>query len=73
VSLNVISILRDSYFIEFYTENEAIRAYVLISIELELKRTRLAIIIYNKYLKIIGLIDLELIPIEGYKLLVIFS
>ena len=73
MSLNVISILRDSYFIEFYTENEAIRAYVLISIELELKRTRLAIIIYNKYLKIIGLIDLELIPIEGYKLLVIFS
>jgi len=73
VSLNVISILRNSYFIEFYTENEAIRAYILISIELELKRTRLAIIIYNKYLKIIGLIDLKLIPIEGYKLLVIFS
>jgi len=73
VSLNVISILYDSYFVEFYTENEAIRAYVLISIELELKRIRLAIIIYNKYLKIIGSIDLELIPIEGYKLLVIFS
>jgi len=73
VSLNVISILRDSYFIEFYTENEAIRAYILISIELELKRTCLTIIVYNKYLKIIGLIDLKLIPIEGYKLLVIFS
>jgi hypothetical protein len=73
VSLNVISILYNSYFIEFYTENEAIRAYILISIELELKRTRLTIIIYNKYLKIIGLIDLKLIPIEGYKLLVIFS
>jgi hypothetical protein len=73
VSLNIISILRDSYFIEFHTENEAIRAYILISIELELKRIYLAIIIYNKYLKIIGLIDLKLIPIEGYKLLVIFS
>jgi len=73
VSLNIISILRDSYFIEFYTENEAIRAYVLISIELELERIRLTIIVYNKYLKIIGSIDLKLIPIEGYKLLVIFS
>jgi len=49
------------------------RAYILISIESELERTRLAIIIYNKYLKIIGSIDLKLIPIEGYKLLVIFS
>jgi len=73
VFLNVISILYNNYFIEFYTENEAIRAYILISIELELKRTYLAIIIYNKYLKIIGLIDLKLIPIKGYKLLVIFS
>jgi hypothetical protein len=73
VFLNVISILRDSYFIEFYTKNEAIRAYVFISIELEFKRTCLAMIIYNKYLKIIGLIDLELVPIKGYKLLVIFS
>jgi len=73
VFLNIISILCDSYFIEFHTENEAIRAYVLISIESELKRTRLATIIYNKHLKIIGLIDLKLIPIEGYKLLVIFS
>ena len=71
--LNIISILRDSYFIEFYTEDKAIRAYVLISIELELKRTRLTIIIYNKYLKIIGSIDLKLISIEGYKLLVTFS
>jgi hypothetical protein len=49
------------------------RAYVLISIESELKRTRLATIIYNKYLKIIGSIDLELVSIEGYKLLVTFS
>jgi len=73
VSLDVISILRDSYFIEFHAENEAIRAYILTSIESELKRTRLAIIVYNKYLKIISLIDFELIPIEGYKLLVIFS
>jgi len=73
VFLNIISILYNNYFIEFYTKDEAIRAYVLISIELELKRTRLAIIVYNKYLKIIGLIDLKLISIEGYKLLVIFS
>ena len=71
--LNIISILYDSYFIEFYAKNEAIRAYILTSIELELKRIYLAIIVYNKYLKIIGLIDLKLIPIEGYKLLVIFS
>ena len=71
--LNIISILYNSYFIEFYTENEAIRAYVFISIELELKRIYLVIIIYNKYLKIIGSIDLKLIPIEGYKLLVTFS
>jgi hypothetical protein len=49
------------------------RAYILISIELELKRTRLATIICNKYLKIISLIDLKLISIEGYKLLVTFS
>jgi len=73
VFLNVISILRDSYFVEFYAENEAIRACVFISIKSELKRTRLATIIYNKYLKIIGLIDLKLIPIKGYKLLVTFS
>ena len=71
--LNIVSILYNNYFIEFYTENEAIRAYVFISIELELKRTCLTIIIYNKYLKIISLIDLKLIPIKGYKLLVIFS
>jgi hypothetical protein len=73
VFLNIISILRDSYFIEFYTKDKAIRAYVLISIELELKRTCLAIIVYNKYLKIIGSIDLKLVSIEGYKLLVTFS
>jgi len=73
VSLDVISILYDSYFVEFHTENKAIRAYILISIESELKRTRLATIIYNKYLKIIGSIDLKLVPIEGYKLLVTFS
>ena len=73
MSLNIISILYNSYFVEFHTENEAIRAYILISIELELKRTHLTIIVYNKYLKIIGSIDLELIPIEGYKLLVTFS
>jgi len=73
VFLNIVSILYDNYFIEFYTKNEAIRAYVFISIELELKRIRLTIIIYNKYLKIIGLINLKLIPIKGYKLLVIFS
>jgi hypothetical protein len=73
VFLNIISILYDNYFIEFYTEDKAIRAYVLISIELELKRTYLAIIICNKYLKIIGLIDFKLVSIKGYKLLVIFS
>ena len=73
MSLNIISILHDNYFIEFHTKNEAIRAYILISIELELKRTCLTIIIYNKYLKIIGLIDLKLIPIKGYKLLVTLS
>jgi hypothetical protein len=73
VFLNIISILRDSYFIEFYTKDEAIRAYVLISIESELERTCLATIVRNKYLKIIGSIDLELISIEGYKLLVTFS
>jgi hypothetical protein len=73
VFLNIISILYNSYFVEFYTKNEAIRAYVFISIELELERTRLIIIIYNKHLKIIGLIDLELVLIKGYKLLVIFS
>jgi len=73
VFLNVISILYNNYFVEFYTENKAIRAYVFISIESELKRIRLAIIVYNKYLKIIGLIDLKLIPIKGYKLLVTFS
>jgi hypothetical protein len=73
VFLDIISILRDSYFIEFYTKDEAIRAYVLISIELELKRTCLTTIIYNKYLKIIGLISLKLIPIKGYKFLVIFN
>ena len=71
--LNIISILRDSYFIEFYTKDEAIRAYILISIELELKKTYLAIIIRDKYLKIIGLINLKLVFIEGYKLLVTFS
>jgi hypothetical protein len=49
------------------------RAYILISIELELERTCLAIIIRNKYLKIIGSINLKLIPIKGYKFLVIFS
>jgi hypothetical protein len=73
VFLNIISILHDSYFIEFYTKDEAMRAYILISIELELKRTCLTIIICNKYLKIISSIDLELVFIEGYKLLVIFS
>jgi hypothetical protein len=73
VFLDIISILRNSYFIEFHTEDKVIRAYILISIELELKRIRLTIIVYNKYLKIISLIDLKLILIEGYKLLVIFS
>jgi hypothetical protein len=73
VFLNIISILRNSYFIEFYTKDEAIRAYILISIELELKRTCLTIIIRDKYLKIIGLISLELVLIKGYKFLVIFS
>jgi hypothetical protein len=73
VFLDIISILHNSYFIEFHTEDEAIRAYILTSIESELKRTCLATIIYNKHLKIIGLIGLELVPIKGYKFLVIFS
>ena len=71
--LNIISILYNSYFVEFYTKDKAIRAYILISIESELKRIYLAIIVYNKYLKIISLIDLKLIPIKGYKFLIIFS
>ena len=71
--LNIISILYDSCFIEFHTKDEVIRAYILISIELELKRTRLTTIIRDKYLKIISSIDLKLISIEGYKLLVTFS
>jgi hypothetical protein len=73
VFLNIISILRDNYFIEFYTKDEAIRAYILISIELELKRIYLTTIICDKYLKIISLISLKLILIKGYKFLVIFS
>jgi hypothetical protein len=73
VFLNIISILYNNYFIEFYTKDKAIRAYILISIELKLKRTYLAIIIYNKYLKIIGLISLKLISIKGYKFLVIVN
>jgi hypothetical protein len=73
VFLDIISILCDSCFIEFYAKDKAIRAYVLISIELELERTRLATIVRDKYLKIIGLIGLELVPIKGYKFLVIFS
>jgi hypothetical protein len=31
------------------------------------------IIIYNKYLKITGLIDFKFISIKGYKFLIIFS
>jgi hypothetical protein len=73
VFLNIISILRDDYFIEFHAKDEAIRAYILISIESELKRTRLTTIIRNKHLKIIGLIGLELVLIKGYKFLVTFS
>jgi hypothetical protein len=73
VFLNIISILYNSCFIEFYAKDEVIRAYILIFIELEFKRTYLAIIIYNKYLKVIGLIDLKLVLIKGYKFLVIFS
>jgi len=68
IFLNIINILYNIYFIEFYTKDEAIRAYILISIELEPKKTYLTIIIYNKYLKIISLIDLELISIKSYKL-----
>jgi hypothetical protein len=73
VFLNIISILYDSYFIEFHAKDEAMRAYILISIESEFKRTRLTTIIHNKYLKVISLIDLKLIPIKGYKFLVIFN
>jgi hypothetical protein len=71
--LNIVYILYKGYFIKFHTENEAIRANILISIEPELERTRFTTIIYNKYLKIIGLIDLKSVSIKGYKFLVIFS
>jgi hypothetical protein len=73
VFLNIISILYDSCFIEFYTKDEVIRAYILIFIELELEKTCLATIICNKYLKIISLINLKLVLIKSYKFLVIFS
>ena len=58
---------------EFYTKDKAIRANIFISIEPELKRMRFTIIIYNKYLKIIGLIDLKSVSIKDYKFLLIFS
>jgi hypothetical protein len=51
----------------------AIKANIFISIKPELKEIYLAIIIYNKYLKIIGLINFKLVLIKGYKFLVIFS
>jgi hypothetical protein len=63
--LNIIRILSNSYFIEFYTKDEAI--------ELELERTRFTTIISNKYFKIVSLIDLKSVPIKGYKLLVALS
>ena len=34
---------------------------------------RFIIIIYNKYFKIIGLINLELVLIKDYKFLILFS
>jgi hypothetical protein len=71
--LNIIRILSNSYFIEFYTKDEAIRANILIPIESELERMRFTIIISNKYFKIISLIDLKSVPIKGYKLLVALS
>jgi hypothetical protein len=71
--LNIIRILSNSYFIEFYTEDEAIRANILAPIELELERTRFTTIISNKYFKIVSLIDLKSVPIKGYKLLVALS
>jgi hypothetical protein len=71
--LNIVYILYKGCFIEFHAKDEAIRANILISIEPELERTRFAIIIYNKYLKIIGSIDLESVSIKNYKFLVIFS
>ena len=71
--LNIIYILYKNYFIEFYIKNKAIKANILILIEPELKRTRFTIIIYNKYLKIISLIDLKSISIKDYKFLIIFS
>ena len=71
--LNIVYILYKSYFIKFYTKNKAIKANILIFIEPEFKRMHFAIIIYNKYLKIIGLIDLKSISIKDYKFLVIFS
>jgi hypothetical protein len=71
--LNIISILSNSYFIEFHTKDKAIRANILIPIELELKWMHFTIIINNKYFKIISLIDLKSIPIKGYKLLIVLN
>jgi hypothetical protein len=70
---NIVYILYKGYFIKFYTKDKAIRANILISIEPELERIYFAIIIYNKYFKIISLIDLKSVFIKDYKFLVIFS
>jgi hypothetical protein len=71
--LDIVYILYKDCFIKFHTEDKAIRANILISIEPELERIYFAIIICNKYLKIIGLIDLKSVSIKGYKFLVIFN
>jgi hypothetical protein len=73
IFLDIIRILSNSCFIEFHTEDKAIRANVLVSIESELERTRFATIISNKYFKIISSIDLKSVPVKGYKLLVALS
>ena len=71
--LNIINILSNSYFIEFYIKDKAISTNVLIFIKPKPKRTRLAIIINNKDFKVTSSINLKLVFIKGYKLLIIFS
>ena len=69
----MIYILYKNYFIKFYIKNKIIKANIFIFIKPEFKRIYFIIIIYNKYFKVIGLIDLKSIPIKDYEFLVIFN
>jgi hypothetical protein len=62
----MIYILYKSYFIIFYIKNKIIRINIFIFIELELKNIYFIIIIYNKYFKVINLINLKSIFIKDY-------